>query len=514
SMAAVVDGGRTKMDLANIGTVQVLDLLSSMDEFGVIAVDSAPHTIVDLTPISESGSARGRILGIDSMGGGIFVYSGLLSAAGMLQEAKAGTRHIILFADAADAEEPGKYKELLEKCVKANISVSVIGLGTRADTDAAFLEDVAKRGKGRCFFTKHPGDIPRLFAQDTFTVARSAFIDEPVSVKVTAALSGITDRALSGMPGIGGYNLCYTRPDANPAIITVDEYKAPVLAFWQAGKGRVLCYTGEANGKFTGPLTKWRGAGGLFAAMARWTSGEKGDLPENMMVTHELNKGALRIELHLDPERSEEPFVKTPVTGILKGIPGKKPVSKSHTFQWTSPDTLAVEIPLSGSETVLPTIEIPGVKPLRLPPSCLPYSPEFMPSLKKSGLDLAQLAEYSGGKERTNLAEIWEDLPRKPQYREISHFLIIAALVIFLFEILHRRTGFPDFKRGKKRKTKKKEKKKEPRVEAETGSKPKREKRVAGKPVPDDDFSDDEKNDTALNAMQKAREMAKKRMKR
>jgi len=36
-------GGRIKMDLADLGTVQVLDLLSPMDEIGVIAVDSAPH---------------------------------------------------------------------------------------------------------------------------------------------------------------------------------------------------------------------------------------------------------------------------------------------------------------------------------------------------------------------------------------------------------------------------------------------------------------------------------------
>ena len=50
-MSMPVAGGKTKMDLANIGTVQVLDLLSATDEFGVIAVDSAPH--LSLIHISE-----------------------------------------------------------------------------------------------------------------------------------------------------------------------------------------------------------------------------------------------------------------------------------------------------------------------------------------------------------------------------------------------------------------------------------------------------------------------------
>ena len=38
------------------------------------------------------------------------------------------------------------------------------------------------------------------------------------------------------------------------ATVTVDEYRAPVTAAWQAGSGRVLCYTGEADGKYAGAI--------------------------------------------------------------------------------------------------------------------------------------------------------------------------------------------------------------------------------------------------------------------
>ena len=40
----------------------------------------------------------------------------------MIAPAKAGTKHIILFSDAADAEEPGDYKPLVAKCAKAGIT--------------------------------------------------------------------------------------------------------------------------------------------------------------------------------------------------------------------------------------------------------------------------------------------------------------------------------------------------------------------------------------------------------
>ena len=157
---------------------------------------------------------RSKILRIDSAGGGIFIYEALEAAARMIAPAKAGTRHIILFADAADSEEPGDYKTLVAKCVKAGITISVVGLGTEKDCDAELLKDIAQRGGGQCMFTNVAQELPRLFAQDTFVIARSAFLDEPVAVRARRADSWpITRQPLGDFPQIGGYNLCYLRPD-------------------------------------------------------------------------------------------------------------------------------------------------------------------------------------------------------------------------------------------------------------------------------------------------------------
>ena len=42
SMAMPVGDGRTKMDLANLGTCAAIETLGPFDEVGVIAVDGAP----------------------------------------------------------------------------------------------------------------------------------------------------------------------------------------------------------------------------------------------------------------------------------------------------------------------------------------------------------------------------------------------------------------------------------------------------------------------------------------
>src|SRR6185436_19004464 len=64
-------------------------------------------------PASEKDRICDEVRRIQSMGGGIFTYTALVTAAKIVQESDKGTRHIVLFADAADAEEPGEYERLL-----------------------------------------------------------------------------------------------------------------------------------------------------------------------------------------------------------------------------------------------------------------------------------------------------------------------------------------------------------------------------------------------------------------
>lgn len=442
SMSAPVPGGRTKMDLANVAAVQVLDLLSPMDEFGVIAVDSSPHIIADLAPAEDTSATRNRILRVDSGGGGIFIYEALSAAAGMMVDAKAGTRHIILFADAADSEEPGKYKDLIEECRKAGMTISVIGLGSATDTDAGLLQDIAKRGGGQCYFTANAEELPRLFAQDTFLVARSSFLDEPTPIKFTGGLISLFGSLIEETPTIGGYNLCYLRPEANMGAVTTDEYNAPIVSNWQAGIGRVICYTGEAGGSYTGPIAQWKETGNLFTSMARWAAGESNTLAGSLLVTQEVKNGAAVLQLHLDPERESEPFADLPRITTLRGTIGSAPAVEKSAMRWVSPDTLEAVVPLGGTETALSTVEVTGAGRMTVPPVCLPYSPEFRPiDSSDAALSLEGLAKATGGKQRADLASIWNDLPKERHLIDLTPWLLALSVTVFLLEIIERRTG-------------------------------------------------------------------------
>lgn len=521
SMGAPVGLGRTKMDLANIATVQVLDMLSATDQFGVLAVDSSAHLIVDLRDASEGAYFRQKILQIESMGGGIFVYEALSHAAKMIAEAEPQTKHIILFADAADSEEPGNYRQLLAECTKAGITVSVIGLGKPTDVDAGLLQEIATLGQGQCFFTESAEELPRLFAQDTFVVARSSFLEEPVAVNGLSSLLTITGQQFDIPETIGGYNLCYLRPGASLCVQSVDEYEAPIMAAWQSGIGRTLCYTPQADGPYTGDIVKWPQLGQFLSSMARWTAGQQGDLGENMMLTQQVSNGVCRIQLHLDPDRDNQQILKLPSVTTLYGYPAQAPQTQTIQMSFEDADTLQAQFPLQGARTYLSTVEMDGLNPVSLPPVTLPYSPEYAPAdRRQAAAFLASMAQSTGGKERIDVSGIWEDLPSKKQLISMTPWLVLLAVVAFLLEVFQRRTGLlstmrwdiaiPEKVKGSWRKARPKpmRSKKEKPQTLETAV----EKKTVA--VPPQDKPDDEDKQQLLDAMSRARNKAQSRTQR
>ena len=331
----------------------------------------------------------------------------------------------------------------MAKLREADVTVSVVGLGTDHDVDADLLKDLARRGGGECYFSDNPDEIPRIFAQDTFTIARSTFIDQPTPFEVTAGYSLLGAQPVSAPPPLGGYNLCYIRPQANLAAVTGDEYKAPVVASWNAGNGRVLCYLGEADGKFSGDFAKWNQAGEFYATLARWVAGKHQSLPDEMLLTQEIRDGVCFVQLHLDPERKAEPFANLPQVRVLHGLPGAAPAKETLPLQWKNADLLEAEVPIAGRETVLNTVEISGQQPVTLPPVCLPYSPEFAPDQPGRGAAaLAQIATTTGGKERIAIPDVWRELPVKSRCVELAPWLLVLAAILFLMEVLERRTGW------------------------------------------------------------------------
>ena len=438
SMSMTNSKGITKMSLANTATVEVLNLLSDFDNIGVIAVDSSPHTVINLAPVADVRGRAGKIRSIESMGGGIFTYTGLKAAFEMLTKSNIPSRHIILFADASDAEEPGDYQTLLGTAEANGITVSVVGLGTKSDCDAAFLMDVAKRGNGIAYFTDKAEELPRIFAEDTFVMVRSTFLTDPVKALLQPAATVLPGSGkFSRSFDFNGCNLCYLRPGCDAVLITDDEDHAPIAATGTFGLGRTAAFCADADGRYTGPFAQDPGAAPFLTSLVTWMTASD-DEGADYMITQEIRSGSHYAALELDPARTSDPFRNTPVLTAVFCDDSGRTETRKYPLVWDGPDRLVSGVPLPGGNIVLGSIQWDNARPHPLVPVELPYSPEFNPS-RTSGRELAELLRASGGRERIAVEETWDDIPKRLRAFPLTPFFCLAAILLFLFEIAERR---------------------------------------------------------------------------
>lgn len=445
SMTAPVSGGKTKMDLANLGTAECIRLLSPSDEVAVIAVDSTPHTIVPLTNVSNPDDIAQQVLGIQSMGGGIFVYEALVAAGNELMKSDLATKHIILFSDAADSEEPGAYRSLIKDYENAGITVSVIGLGTTADVDAKLLQEIATLGSGNIMFTQDAAELPRLFTEDTMSVARSSFVEadpetQPDGIPAVQVADSrlIGDWGNSPFPNVEGYNLSYLKPEATMGVVSQDEYNAPLSAFWYRGLGRAVALSVEVDGPFSGGLNSWEDYPDFLITHTRWLLG--GESPNEVFIELQREGQDAVATIELDPNRSNRGGQEVPDLVVVP--PGReRQETVQPEFSWIGPDTLQARFRLDRMGTYR-TLVVNGTQNIQRGPTVsLPYSPEFAPrgGLPTGKETLEEMARLSGGEQRVNVLEVFENSPRSPKKTSLVPLLLAAALMLMVLEIAGRR---------------------------------------------------------------------------
>ena len=428
SMAAGVPGGGTKMDLANRGAARAVELLGDLDAVTVFAVDSTAHTVVPLTQIGPNRNGIiDRARRITSGGGGIFVYEGLSKAWAELKKSEGGQRHVILFSDAADSEEPGAYRELLAEMTAANTTVTVLALGSIGDPDAALLRDIADLGKGRIYFNTDAATLTELFAQETVAVARSAFLTDPARMAGLPAWGELSTGPLAWPQQIEAYNLSYLKPGASAAAATTDAEPAPLVAFWTRGAGRVAAIGFPIAGPHSTATRAWPALGDLLQTVSRWVAAP--DLPPGIGLRTRLDGTRLAIDLF--HEASWEPRFAKQAPRLVTATGESEPAEQ--TWERMAPGHYQARIDLGEAGTLRGAVQLESAS--------FPFGPiaigeeaewKFDPARPA---ELAALSAASGGRELLNLEEAWRRPPASQPVplRGLLTALLCIALPIEIF---------------------------------------------------------------------------------
>ena len=442
SMGAQV-GSATKMELANAGAAAAIDLLTDLDSVAALAVDTSASVVQPMTPVEDPKLLQQRVLRITASGGGIYVREAMEAAALELAEAPQLTKHLTLFADAADAEQQEGCIELAGELLAGGVTTSVIALGTDADPDAAFLQALAAAGAGECYFTVEAQELPRLFAQDTLNATRSAFIDQPVGVQVLADLFALGELPSQSFPDLGGYNLTYLRPGATAGLVTANDMAAPVFAFHQRGLGRAAAFTGQLGGTYGGDLVGWEDFSAWFVTTSRWLLGD--EPPEAVFGRVRREGREAVIEVEVDPEAP----LAADLSALEARLGGSDGEVQGLPMTRIAADLYEARFPLAAEGVALPAIRLDESRGLRLAPLALPYSPEFEPSAehRRGERLLRQLTAEAGGQLSPPTSTLFLGEREGRAWRPIPRELLLAALVVLLLEILARRLALWDLVR-------------------------------------------------------------------
>lgn len=446
SMTALV-AGQTKMSLANQGAALALNVLSPRDYFGVFAVDTRSHVVAPLAKHGAREPIAQKILAITAGGGGIYIYTSLAESIAALRDVNARIKHVILFSDAADAEEKrageqadgtqgsGTAMELVGAMVSAKITTSVVALGTEQDKDTAFLRQLAERGQGRFYLTSDATTLPQIFSTETMKVTQSSLVEEPTMAvpMLRSALTAGIDWAQS--PLLLGYNA--TKPKPTAEVLLATERGEPLLATWRYGLGQAAAFTSDAKARWAGEWMNWPGYGKFWAQFVRGLLRKGG--PAAFDVTR--TETADRLDLRIDAVTPEGGFRnRLPITITARMADDS---TRSIPAVQDAPGSYRASLPLPEEGTTVINISSP-----ELPDGGLAlahtrsYPREFL-ATDTNEPALREIAQAGRGKFAPSPGEVFASpatMGLRP--RDLTNWLLIAALALMPVDIYLRRRNW------------------------------------------------------------------------
>ena len=292
---------------------------------------------------------------------------------------------------------------------------------------------IAKRGKGRIFYTDKAEELPSIFSQETVAVARSAFIMEPVPTKAAGGWFEISSQAFEWPKEVDGFNLSYLRDWASQALITQDEYAAPLVAFGPRGTGRTAAVSFPLGGEHSQRVRDWPKYGDFLQTQVRWLMGET--VPPGIGVRHRIDGNTLTLDLLYDEEWEPKLRAKAPRVVLAHGLRAEG----SHELAWerVAPGHFQTSTELPEGEMVRGAVQVGG-QAISFGPAIVGTSTEW--AFDESRVEeLRRVSQTSGGRELLEMSQAWRS-PTIPRFIDLGLYLLIAALLLMLFEAFVTRT--------------------------------------------------------------------------
>lgn len=409
--------GVTRLEVAKEAAARAAEVLLPTDEIGVIAFDDSAQWVVRLQK-AENLEAIQQQIGTIRPGGGTAFYSPLLAAYEALSESGAAKKHVIFLTDG----EPGDqgFEPVIRAMAEGGITLTTVAVGTGANE--RLLSAMAEEGGGRAWSANEFDNVPKIFTKETMMLS-GAYIQNRVFTPIVTEAGPLTDFA--GFPQLTGYLGTTEKPLATVSLMS--DREEPILAWWQYGAGRVICWTSDITGDWSESFLLWDQASAFFGNVLSQV------LPAGRQAGKmEVDGDTLR---YTAPEAS--PFGSAAATVLL-------PDGRQETLALSavSPDTYEALLPDAGPGAYAVTVEYRegDHAPLTLEGGAVKsYSREY--DLRFAAGDaLERLTRQTGGSIVESPEELFQGAANQAvARRDMARPCMLLALCLFTLDVAQRR---------------------------------------------------------------------------
>ncbi|PQO42132.1 VWA domain-containing protein [Blastopirellula marina] len=428
---------------------EALRALGPRDFIGVTTFDSVTTRTVPLQR-AENRQFVNQMISRLSADGGTDMFPAMQDGFRQLEANEAAVKHMIVLTDGQTPQ--ADFLRLTRQISDRGITVTTVAVGQ--DADIRLLNRIATMGRGKFYQVTSPKAIPRIFMLEARRVARPLVYENQSGISISLAadhemLKGLSD----SFPPFQGYVM--TTPKDSPLVDVPLMSPEPVgqsnalLAAWQYGIGRSVCWTSDVGQRWTSDWADWEGKEKLLLQMVRWSMRSSGNT-SNYLVATEVEGQKVKVTLNaLDDEGNFINFASPQLHGIG---PASEAVSAS--FRQVAPGRYEAEFDATNSGAhFLAVSPDPGQSPLRIGVN-VQNTQEFrdrtdqLPQLQR----IAALTP-PGGKpgevynldmtpEQLAAIEVTpfrHDLPKASSQRPIWYLVLVTAACLFLLDIANRR---------------------------------------------------------------------------
>lgn len=423
-----------KIELAKEASIAAVDLLNERDYVGVIAFDNDPHNVVDIQGAGKMGIVQ-TISQIQA-GGGTSIYPALAMAQESLFGIAATFKHVILLTDGHS--QPGDFAGIIDQLAGDAVTVSTVGVGDGAD--GALLQDIARWGKGRYYFTADAYDIPQIFTKETMSASRSSLVEEPFLPQIFQDRQVIRSIDWEQAPFLFGYVV--TSPKATAEVSLITERGDPLLAVWQVGLGRCAAFTSDAKSRWAADWISWPQFGQFWAQLIRSVLRSSLNQGAETTIKSRGNAGSLA----LDCVNASGQFLNGLKTEVQLIRPDLK-VEETSVRQ-VGPGRYAASFSLNQTGSYLfkirQTIPRPDGEPEAFADFTRGLTISYKPEYRRLGSNtnfLSEIANVTGGQSNPETEDLFaldkdESVPIR---HALWPSLLIAALLLFVLDVALRR---------------------------------------------------------------------------